>query len=69
MIDKGIDPARTGLSKSLMTGVCERKSFYGETVRDEFGKRLQHPMPERVLFGRFIDAMHSYIVWKDMRGE
>jgi hypothetical protein len=69
VIGKGIDPARIGLSKSLMTNPCERKGAYSELVRDDQGRRLQFPMPERVLFGRFIDAMHSYIVWKDMHGK
>ena len=65
MIEKGIDPGRSGLSKSMMSGPCERKSFYGETIRDDAGRRLQFPMPERVIFGRFIDAAHSFIVGRD----
>lgn len=64
MIDKSIDPARSGLSKSLMTTPCDRKGYYGETVRDDFGRRLSFKMPERVLFGRFIDAIHTFIVSK-----
>lgn len=65
MIDKGIDPARTGLSKSMMASPCERKAVYGETVRDAQGRRLDFPMPERVLFGRAIDTAHAFIVAKD----
>lgn len=65
VIDKAIDPARTGLSKSLLTNPCERKGYYQENVRDEAGNRLSFPMPERVLFGRFIDAIHAFIVSKD----
>jgi hypothetical protein len=62
-IDKAIDPARTGMSKSLMTSPCERKAFYGETVRDEKGWRMRFPMPEKVSFGAAIDSAHSYIAW------
>jgi hypothetical protein len=68
MIDKGIDLARAGISKSLMTTPCERKGFFSETVRDEAGRRLRFPMPERVTFGRAIDAAVSYIVWHEREG-
>lgn len=68
MIDKTIDPARVGLSKSLMTTPCERKAYYSERVRDSKGRRPSFPMPERVLFGRAIDAAHAYVVWHDSRG-
>lgn len=63
-VSKAIDPRRSGISKSLATSPCERKGFYGETVRDATGARLQSAMPERVLFGRFIDAIHTFIVSK-----
>jgi hypothetical protein len=62
-IDKAIDPARVGLSKSLMTSPCHRKGFYQETVRDEKGWRLRFPMPEKVLMGSAVDSAHSYIAW------
>jgi hypothetical protein len=68
VISKAIDPARIGLSKSLMTTPCERQGFYKEAVRDSTGKRLSFPMPERVLFGRFIDAAHSFLVSAEVRG-
>lgn len=66
--DKAIDPARVGLSKSVMSSPCERKGFYSETVRDSKGHRPSFPMPERVLFGRAIDAAHTFIVWHDRTG-
>jgi hypothetical protein len=62
-IDKAIDPARPGLSKSLMSSPCERKAWFGETVRDDKNRRLRFPMPERVLMGSAIDSAHSYIAW------
>ena len=61
-IDKAIDPGRIGLSKSLMTGVCDRKSYYGETVRDANGWRLPFQASESVLFGKAIDVAHGYVV-------
>lgn len=57
MLDKTIDPARTGLSKSLMTTPCARKAWYGETVRDAGGRRLSFPMSGRVVFGRAVDRI------------
>lgn len=68
-ISKAIDPARVGLSKSLMTSPCERRGFYSETVRDENGRRLSFPLPERVTFGTAVDEATSYIVWQDAHGE
>lgn len=62
MTTKAIDPARIGLSKSLMTSPCQRKGFYGETVRDESGRRIRSAMPERVHFGSAVDSAHAYIV-------
>lgn len=62
-IDKAIDGARVGLSKSLMTSPCERKSAYGEFVRDAQNRRLRFPMPERVLFGSAVDTAIGYIAW------
>lgn len=67
-IDKGIDLARVGLSKSLMTTPCERKGAYGELVRDSFGRRLRFPMPERVLFGSAVDTAVSFIAEHERRG-
>lgn len=67
MISKDIDAARVGISKSLMSSPCERKGAYGELVRDAEGRRIQFPMPEKVIFGRFIDAAHPYIVYHDAR--
>lgn len=61
-ISKAIDPARVGISKSLVTTPCERQGFYKETVRDASGRRLNFPMPERVVFGKAIDVAHGYIV-------
>lgn len=68
MIDKTIDPARSGLSKSLFATPCEKQGYYKERVRDEKGRSLSFPMPERVLFGRAIDAAHAFIVWHDREG-
>jgi len=62
-IDKAIDPARVGLSKSMMGSPCERKSAYGEFVRDAAGRRLRFPMPERVIFGSALDSAIGYIAW------
>jgi hypothetical protein len=67
-ISKAIDPARTGLSKSLMTNPCERKGYFSETVRDAGGRRLSFPLPERVTFGTAVDEAVSYAVWQDMHG-
>jgi hypothetical protein len=68
-VSKAIDNARVGLSKSLMTTPCERKGFYSETIRDERGRRLRFPMPERVTFGTAVDEAVTYILWHDRRGE
>ena len=68
MISKAIDPARVGLSKSLMTSPCERKGVYGEVIRDENGRRLAFPMPERVTFGTEVDEATSFILWHDRDG-
>lgn len=62
MTDKAIDPARVGISKSLVTTPCERKGWYGETVRDPHGRRIRFPMPERVIFGQAVDSAHAAIV-------
>lgn len=62
MTDKTIDPARVGISKSLVCTPCERKGWYGETVRDAHGRRLRFPMPERVTFGQAVDSAHAAIV-------
>lgn len=64
-ISKAIDPKRVGMSKSMMTSPCERKAFYGETVRDGEGRRLSFPMPERVTFGTAVDEAVTYILWHD----
>ena len=69
VIDKVIDPARVGLSKSLMTNPCERKGYYSETIRDESGRRLRGPMPEKVHFGAAVDSAHGYIVGQLRDGE
>jgi hypothetical protein len=68
-ISKAIDPARVGLSKSLMTSPCERKGFYGETIRDQNNRRLSFPLPERVTFGSAVDEAITYILWHDRAGE
>lgn len=68
-ISKAIDPARAGLSKSLMTTPCERKGFYSETMRDANGRRLSFPMPEKVTFGSAVDEAVTYIVYHDREGE
>ena len=65
---KAIDPARVGLSKSLMSVPCERKGYFQEKVRTVDGKRLRFPMPERVTFGKAVDVAHGYIVWHEARG-
>jgi hypothetical protein len=64
-ISKAIDPARVGLSKSLMTTPCERQGFYKETVRDDNGRRLSFPLPERVTFGTAVDEAVGFIVFHD----
>ena len=53
----------------MMASPCERRGAYGELIRDAEGKRLRFPMPEKVVFGRAIDAAHAYIVYHDMRGK
>jgi hypothetical protein len=68
-IDKAIDNGRVGLSKSLMTTPCERKGFYGETVRDADGKRLRFAMPEKVHFGSAVDSAHLEIVYAASQGK
>ncbi len=65
---KDIDPARVGLSKSLMTNPCERKGWYSESVRDSEGKRLRFPMPEKVHFGSAVDSAHLEIVYAASQG-
>lgn len=67
-ISKAIDPTRVGLSKSLMTTPCERKAWYGESVRDERGRRLSFPLPERVTFGTAVDEAVTYILYQDSHG-
>lgn len=64
--DKGIDLARVGLSKSLMTSPCERKGFYGETIRDANGRRLRFPMPEKVTFGTAVDEAVAFMLWSEL---
>lgn len=68
-ISKDIDPARVGISKSLITTPCERQGYYKETVRDASGRRLSFPMPERVIFGKAVDVAHGYIVERIRDGE
>jgi len=68
-VSKAIDPKRVGMSKSMMTSPCERKAYYGETVRDAEGRRLSFPMPERVTFGTAVDEAVAYIVWHDRQGD
>lgn len=68
-ISKAIDPARLGISKSLVTTPCSRQGFYKETVRDASGRRLSFPMPERVLFGKAVDVAHGYIVEQERDGQ
>jgi hypothetical protein len=68
-VSKAIDPKRVGMSKSMMTSPCERKAFFGETVRDAEGRRLSFPMPERVTFGTAVDEAVAYIVWHDRQKE
>jgi hypothetical protein len=67
-ISKAIDPARVGISKSLMTSPCERKGYFSETVRDSNGRRLSFPLPERVTFGSAVDEAVTYLVWTDREG-
>lgn len=68
MPSKEIDGARVGLSKTLMTTPCALKGYYGERVRDEHGRRLRFPMPERVTFGSAVDEAILYILWHDRDG-
>lgn len=68
-ISKAIDPARRGISKSLMTVPCPRRGFYSETVRDAQGRRLSFPLPERVTFGTAVDEAVGYIAYHDRGGE
>jgi hypothetical protein len=68
-ISKAIDPARVGLSKSLMTTPCERQGYYKETVRDPDGRRLSFPLPERVTFGTAVDEAVGYLVYRDQHGD
>ncbi len=68
-IEKAIDPARVGLSKSLMTNPCERKGWYSEHVRDADGKRLHFAMPEKVHFGSAVDSAHLEIVYAASQGK
>ena len=64
--DKGIDPKRVGLSKSLFSSPCERKSAYGEWIRDKDGRRLDFPMPERVTFGTAVDEAVTFILYHEL---
>lgn len=64
--DKSIDRARVGISKSLMTSPCERKGAYGEWVRDQDGRRLDFPMPERVTFGSAVDEAVTFILYHEL---
>lgn len=66
---KTIDPARTGLSKSLMTTPCERKGWFSEHVRDSAGRRLSFPMPEKVHFGSAVDTAHLELVYAAANGK
>lgn len=65
---KAIDPARVGLSKSLLTTPCERKGWYSEAVRLPSGARIRTPMPPRVHFGRAVDRIHADIVYAAASG-
>jgi len=65
---KAIDPERIGLSKSLMSSPCERRGWFSQHVRDNDGRRLRFPMPERVTFGKAVDVAHGYIVWHERNG-
>jgi hypothetical protein len=69
VVSKAIDPARVGMSKSMMTTPCARKAYFTETVRDEQGRRLSFPMPERVTFGSALDEAVTYIAWHDRTGD
>lgn len=66
---KAIAGDRIGLSKSMMNSPCERKAYYGETVRDAKGYRLRFPMPEKVSFGAAVDEAHAYIAWHLREGK
>jgi len=66
VIDKSIDRARVGISKSLLTSPCERKGAYGEWVRDEQGRRLDFPMPEKVTFGTAVDESIGFILYHEL---
>jgi hypothetical protein len=67
-VSKEIDRARLGLSKSLMSSPCERKSAYGEWVRDDAGRRLDFAMPERVTFGSAVDEAVAFILFHELNG-
>jgi hypothetical protein len=71
-LTKEIDPGRPSIGKGLLwtTGSfgCERESWYGETIRDAKGWRLQHPMPERVHFGKAIDLLHAILMRRRAAG-
>lgn len=69
-IGKAIDPSRVGLSKSTIVAasLCQRKAYFGEKVRDNQGRRISIPMPERVLFGVAIDNAVQYILWNIREG-
>lgn len=72
-ISKEIDPGRASIGKGLLwaTGSfgCEREAWYGETVRDDRGWRLHHPMPEKVHFGKAIDVLHSAAMKRRLDGQ
>jgi hypothetical protein len=69
-ISKAIDPSRVGISKSTIVAasLCQRKAFFGERVRDKQGRRVQVPMPERVLFGVAIDNAVQHVLWNIREG-
>lgn len=69
-ISKAIDPKRVGMSKSVIvaTNLCARKGWYSEAVRDDNGRRVSVPMPERVLFGTALDEAVQLVVWNVREG-
>jgi hypothetical protein len=68
-LDKAIDGARVGLSKSLMVRPCQRSGWYSEHVRDSEGKRLRFAMPEKVHFGSAVDSAHLELVYAASQGK
>lgn len=69
-ITKAIDPARVGLSKSTLTSgaICMRKSYYGEKIRDESGRRVGLTMTEPILFGKALDGMTLFVLAAKRKG-